>query len=114
MPGFTDPERQMIAALCRYHRKSMPAPRHSAFEALDPEDRRALVFLSPLLRLSDSLDRGHEQRVERMQVELRNGNVVLGLESKTGVDLELWAASRIGDLFREVYQTSIVLAKRAS
>ena len=111
LPGFTDPERQVIAALCRYHRKAMPSTRHAAFESLPQEYRQALFLLAPLLRLADSLDRGHEQRVERMHVELRNGNVVLGLESKTGVDLELWAAGRIGDLFREVYQTPLVLAR---
>jgi exopolyphosphatase/guanosine-5'-triphosphate,3'-diphosphate pyrophosphatase len=114
LPGFTDPERQVIASLCRYHRKSMPSLRHGTFGSLSEEHRRALFLLSPLLRLADSLDRGHEQRIERMHVDLRNGQIVLGLESRNGVDLELWAAARIGDLFREVYQTPLVLARAAS
>ena len=42
LPGFTDTERQMIALLCRYHRKSMPTPRHSPFQTIDPESRRAI------------------------------------------------------------------------
>ena len=34
MAGFTDRERILIAALCRYHRKSLPNPVHSLYQAL--------------------------------------------------------------------------------
>ena len=114
LPGFTDSERHFIAALCRYHRKNMPAPKHAAYDLMDPETRRGLTMLSPLLRLADSLDRGHEQRVNGMQVEVRNGNVVVSLESEDGANLELWAAERMADLFREVYQTPLILAKASA
>lgn len=112
LPGFTDSERHVIAALCRYHRKTMPAPKHWVYDMLDTEARRGVTMLSPLLRLADSLDRGHEQRVSAMQVALRNGTVVVELESKEGTTLELWAAQRIGDLFRETYQTQLILARK--
>ena len=81
LPGFTDTERQMIALLCRYHRKSMPTPRHSPFQTIDPESRRAINMLAPLLRIADSLDRSHEQRVADLQVQIRNGTVTLALDS---------------------------------
>jgi len=111
LPGFTDQERQMIAMLCRYHRKSMPLPRHSPFQSFDPESRRAITLLSPLLRIADSLDRSHEQRVSGMQVQLRSGSVILGLESQTDTDLEIWAVERVADAFREIYQMSLSLAR---
>jgi len=31
MPGFTERERVLVAALCRYHRKALPNPVHTAF-----------------------------------------------------------------------------------
>jgi exopolyphosphatase / guanosine-5'-triphosphate,3'-diphosphate pyrophosphatase len=111
LPGFTDPERQMIALLCRYHRKSMPLPRHSPFQAFDPDSRRAITMLTPLLRIADSLDRSHEQRVTGMQVQVRNGSVTLALESQTDTDLELWAVERVADAFRDTYQTSLSLTR---
>ncbi len=111
LPGFTDQERQMIALLCRYHRKSMPLPRHSPFQAFDPDSRRAITMLTPLLRIADSLDRSHEQRVNGMQIQLRNGSVILGLESKADTDLELWAVERVADAFRDTYQTSLALTR---
>src|SRR5581483_22081 len=59
MPGFTDNERLAIAALCRFHRKSMPQPRHSFYQTLDAESKRQVLLLAPLLRIADSLDRAH-------------------------------------------------------
>jgi exopolyphosphatase/guanosine-5'-triphosphate,3'-diphosphate pyrophosphatase len=111
LPGFTDSERQTIALLCRYHRKAMPAPRHSLIQTLDPDIRRAITLLAPLLRIADSLDRGHEQRVGDLRVQVHNGSVNLALESVTDTDLEMWAVERVADTFRETYQTSLTLSR---
>jgi exopolyphosphatase/guanosine-5'-triphosphate,3'-diphosphate pyrophosphatase len=111
MAGFTDKERAEIAMLCRYHRKSMPAPRHDAYQSLDPEARRAVLLLAPLLRLADSLDRSHDQRVEAMVCQLKNGNVVLSVRSAADTDLEIWAAERASDIFRQVYDRPLTLVK---
>jgi exopolyphosphatase / guanosine-5'-triphosphate,3'-diphosphate pyrophosphatase len=111
LPGFTDTERQMIALLCRYHRKSMPTPRHSPFQTIEPDARRAINLLVPLLRIADSLDRSHEQRVGDLQVQLRNGTVTLALDSKPDPDLEVWAAERVADTFRDTYQMQLQLTK---
>jgi exopolyphosphatase/guanosine-5'-triphosphate,3'-diphosphate pyrophosphatase len=111
LPGFTDTERQMIALLCRYHRRTMPVPRHSPFQTLDPEARRAILLLTPLLRIADSLDRSHEQRVSDLQVQLRNASVAIALESGQDTDLEMWAAERVADSFRETYQLPLTLTK---
>ena len=111
LPGFTDAERQLIALLCRYHRKAMPTPRHSPYQTIDPESRRAITMLVPLLRIADSLDRSHEQRVADLQVHFRNGSVTLALDSKPDPDLEIWAAERVADSFRETYQTQLQLTR---
>src|SRR6202035_5561865 len=73
MPGFTDRERIMIAALCRYHRKALPSQLHSAYQALSTEEKRILTLLIPLLRLADNLERSHEQRIQSVDCRL-NGN----------------------------------------
>ena len=111
LPGFTDRERRFVALLCRYHRKSMPAPRHSTFQAFDADSRRAVTLLAPLLRLADSLDRSHDQRIHDIQVELRNGAVHVMLESKANTDLDVWAAERTGDAFQEAYQLQVAISR---
>jgi len=111
MPGFTERERHLIANLCRYHRKSSPNPTHSQFQALDAEGKRAIAMLTPLLRLADSLDRSNEQRVESLECQTRDAEVVLRIRSEADVDLEQWAGERVADLFRETYGKRLVIAK---
>ena len=114
LPGFTEAERHIIALLCRYHRKAMPASRHTPFQTFDSDSRRAITLLAPLLRIADSLDRGHEQRIASVDVELRNGSVTIALQSSADPDLEMWAVERIAGAFRETYQTSLTLTRITS
>jgi exopolyphosphatase / guanosine-5'-triphosphate,3'-diphosphate pyrophosphatase len=111
LPGFTDKERLTIAALCRFHRKSMPQARHPHFQMLNAESKRAVLNLTPLLRLADGLDRGHEQRIKDLTCTVKNGNVTLSLESQQKIDLELWAANKAAEIFREVFGTNLEIQR---
>jgi exopolyphosphatase/guanosine-5'-triphosphate,3'-diphosphate pyrophosphatase len=111
MPGFTERERHMIANLCRYHRKSTPSTAHAQFQALTTEDQRAIVLLTPLLRLADSLDRSNEQRVESVECQVRNNEVAVRLRSEADVDLEQWAGERVAESFHEAYGRQLVISK---
>ncbi len=111
LPGFTDSERFLVATLCRYHRKSMPALRHPSYESLDADTRRAVVLLTPLLRLADSLDRSHDQRLENVEVSLKNSSVAIALDAGVESDLEIWAAGRVAGFFRDVYQVDLTLER---
>jgi exopolyphosphatase/guanosine-5'-triphosphate,3'-diphosphate pyrophosphatase len=111
MPGFTNRERELIANLCRYHRKSMPTPVHSNWQALSAEDKRVLLLLIPLLRLADNLDVSHEQRIQSLRCPVRDGQVVLQLGSSADISLEQWAAERAGESFRQVYDLVVVTQK---
>src|SRR5579862_3500742 len=66
MPGFTNRERELIANLCRYHRKSMPTPVHANWQSLNADDKRVVLLLIPLLRLADNLDVSHEERIQSL------------------------------------------------
>jgi exopolyphosphatase/guanosine-5'-triphosphate,3'-diphosphate pyrophosphatase len=111
MPGFTDPERQLIAHLCRYHRKSLPTPLHDNYQALNAEEKRAILLLAPLLRIADSLDRSHDQRIERMDCQIRDGRVVLTLRSPMNVDLDQWAGERAAEVFRRIYNCEVTMTR---
>jgi exopolyphosphatase/guanosine-5'-triphosphate,3'-diphosphate pyrophosphatase len=108
MSGFTNRERELIANLCRYHRKSMPSPTHTNWQGLTAEDKRILLMLIPLLRLAENLDVSHEQRVESLSCRIRDSEVLLQLGSGEDISLEQWAAQRAGEAFRQVYGLPIV------
>jgi exopolyphosphatase/guanosine-5'-triphosphate,3'-diphosphate pyrophosphatase len=111
MPGFTDKERLTIAALCRFHRKSMPQARHPEYQALEPETRRQLLLLTPLLRIADSLDRAHEQKVKDISSTIRDGNLNVMIHADDDVDLEMWSATEATKSFREVYSKPLTLQR---
>ena len=113
MPGFTEDEREIIANLCRYHRKAAPAAEHSNLQGLKTEARRAVALLMPLLRLADSLDRSHGQIVRSVDGRLRENDVLVTLHAApdADLDLEVWAAERTSDLFQQVYGRPISLSR---
>jgi exopolyphosphatase/guanosine-5'-triphosphate,3'-diphosphate pyrophosphatase len=113
LAGFSEWERLVIANLCRYHRKSMPQPAHLEFQALDPEGRRAVVLLAPLLRIAVALDQSQEQLVEDVHVAIQEKAVELHLRSPKDLDVEQWHAEQVAPVFRETYGLPLsVRAKR--
>ncbi len=113
MPGFTEEERELIANLCRYHRKASPSAEHGNLQALDAEAKRAVMLLMPILRLADSLDRGHAQAVKAVDARARENDILVTLHAApdADLDLEVWAAERIGEFFQHVYGKPITLAR---
>jgi exopolyphosphatase/guanosine-5'-triphosphate,3'-diphosphate pyrophosphatase len=103
MPGFTNRERFTISVLCQFHRKSMPQPRHANFQALDADAKRTVLLLAPLLRLADSLDRGHRQRVHDLKGQIKNGGLLIQVRAEKDADLEVWAANNAAGAFQQVY-----------
>ncbi len=113
MPGFNLTERGIIANLCRYHRKNMPAPEHDSFQALSVEDRHAVNVLAPLLRLADSLDRGNGQKVRSVECMVHERDIVVNLHAAPSavIELELWAAGRLDPLFRQMYGKRLTIQR---
>lgn len=104
IPGLESPEREMVAALVRAHRKSMPDPKkHAVYGALPPERQAEVDALAPLLRVADELDADHRQRIEGLRTSIKNKKVVLHLEqTRTGTALppsELRKAQAFEDQF---------------
>jgi exopolyphosphatase/guanosine-5'-triphosphate,3'-diphosphate pyrophosphatase len=116
LPGFTRLEREIIANLCRYHRKAMPSEEHGNVQTMDAESRRAVLLMMPLLRLADALDRSRGQRVRSVECRVRDSefSVLLNTTPETDIDLELWAAERLNGVFSEVYGQPVMLTRTAN
>lgn len=111
LAGFTAPERERVALLCRYHRKAMPTPRHAEYQSLTVEDRRSVHMLAPLLRVADALDRSRDQRVEAVACKVAPGGLVLTLRAEMDTGLEQWAVEGAAPFFRQAYEMGIQVAR---
>ncbi|SBO42992.1 Ppx/GppA phosphatase [Cyanobium sp. NIES-981] len=56
--GYSQAEHLMVAAIARYHRRSLPKKRHESWQLIEERDQRRTVFsMALLLRLAAALDR---------------------------------------------------------
>ncbi|MFL6451616.1 MAG: HD domain-containing protein [Bryobacteraceae bacterium] len=111
LPGFTNRERLAVASLCRFHRKSLPQAKKTYFDELDADAKRMVFYLTPLLRLADSLDRGHEAKIKDVSGRLKDNTVQLSVSAANGTNLEIWAANEAARAFREVYSRALTVQR---
>lgn len=102
LPGITDREREIAALIARFHRRSAPERSHPLLAPLTTMEYLTVRKLSTLLRMADSLDRGHQQPIKNVSIVLRRGVMNLQLRTRGPVDLELWDAERETALFRRI------------
>src|SRR5437868_7921169 len=102
LPGFTDRERELIATIARYHRRSPPKDRHAEFQRLTPDERIVVRRLAALLRVADGLDRGHRRHVRAVTVKRRGKRLDIDVLAEAGSELEVWSAGQKADLLEEV------------
>ncbi|MGC4001493.1 MAG: Ppx/GppA phosphatase family protein [Anaeromyxobacter sp.] len=103
IPGFSDQERQLVALVARYHRRSAPERGREDLEPLRPGEFRTVRRLVGLLRVADALDRSHHQAVTALRTVVDRRAVRIAALTRTPLDLELWDAAREAKLFRAIF-----------
>ena len=102
--GYSEAEHLMVAAIARYHRRSLPKKRHDSWQALaSREDRRRVGEMALLLRLAAALDRRPEPVVESLQVTLTAGELNIGLvpeRRNQNLSLERWSLEACAEAVR--------------
>jgi exopolyphosphatase/guanosine-5'-triphosphate,3'-diphosphate pyrophosphatase len=105
--GLSESEREIVALVARYHRRSHPKRTHLDFHGRAREERDRVVKIAAILRLADALDREHQTKVARVEATIGGRHLDLVLEPVPGVGgdlaLEHWAVRRKGSLFLEVF-----------
>jgi exopolyphosphatase/guanosine-5'-triphosphate,3'-diphosphate pyrophosphatase len=105
LPGYTEREKEIIATVSRYHRKSHPKPKHEGFKDLNGPDQELVRKLAGILRIADGLDRTHNSLVRSLHCKTRKNKVSFTLEPALGhaLSLEIWGAGMKKELFEESF-----------
>ncbi|HLR04377.1 MAG TPA: Ppx/GppA phosphatase family protein [Pyrinomonadaceae bacterium] len=113
LTGFSEAERDVIANAARYHRGPSPKERHEDFAVLNEPDQKTVFELAAILRLADSLDRSHDNRVKDVHCT-RDGHLVhIQLHSRVNCDREIFSAEQKRDMFEQVFNCKLSLSRRA-
>ena len=101
--GFTENEKEIIANIARYHRKSHPKIKHEGFRRLNLDDQKTVAKLASILRIADGLDRTHSFAITdlRCKVSGKKVSIILRRSQGSTIELELWGAERKKQLFEE-------------
>jgi exopolyphosphatase/guanosine-5'-triphosphate,3'-diphosphate pyrophosphatase len=107
--GYTENEKEIIANVARYHRKSHPKLKHEGYDLLSNEDQVLVSKLAAFLRIADGLDRSHASHIQRVKIRKigRNLRVRVFHTAKGHTELELWGANRKKQLFELVFRKKI-------
>ena len=110
--GFTEIELETIANIARYHRKSKPKKKHSAYNNLPPKQRQMVEELSAILRLAVALDRRQIGAISWVQCDYNSKKRVLHLHlipriSDDDCALELWSLDYKKEVFEIVYGVEV-------
>ncbi len=110
IPGLASPQRELVAATARGHRKSLPGKRkHEVFASLDNKQQQQVLKMSALLRLADTLDASRGQRVVALSSETFDGRTRLTVSSKGSTrPPEEAIRARKAD-FESVFETTLEL-----
>lgn len=81
--GYSQAEHLMVAAIARYHRRSLPKKRHESWQLIEDRDqRRTVAAMALLLRLAAALDRRPAPVIGAIAVTPRPGVLEIGLEPR--------------------------------
>ncbi len=100
--GLSHEERQLVAEVVRSYEEE--------FDYVDDDTR--VAKLTALLRLANSLDRTHKQKMAECRMTVKNGELVIAASYDGDMSMELFAVDMCADFFEEIFGIRPVLKKK--
>jgi len=127
--GYTEAEHLMVAAIARYHRRSLPKKRHEAWQLIEGRPaRQTVAAMALLLRLAAALDRRPQAVIGGLQVQAAQGSqpsngrlpiVLQPIQPENGhaavdLSLERWSLQACSGAVQEAcgYELSVTAAEQ--
>ena len=107
---FTSVERQVIANVARYHRKSCPRNKDYDFMSLSTELKRKVKILAGILRLADGLDFSHQSIVQRVEAHVAFEYVTIEGVARLSPVVEEFAVNKKKEMFEQFFRKKVVVA----
>ncbi len=104
--GYSLSEKNIIAAIARYHRKTLPKKRHESWQILvSKEDRETALDMSLILRLASSLDKRPIPVISSINLTLIDNQIIFKLNPSDLENkplLEKWSLRSCYEVLKEI------------
>lgn len=111
--GFTEPEKEIISLVARYHRGSLPKDKHSEFADLSQSEQQIVWRLGAILRLAEGLDRSYESPVKDLAFKREKSNLILEIFSDEAIESEIQAAEQKKEMFETAFDCKLKIERRS-
>jgi exopolyphosphatase/guanosine-5'-triphosphate,3'-diphosphate pyrophosphatase len=109
IPGLTEEERLVVAAVARYHRKGKPQASHPEYMTLSAPMRVLVCKLASILRVSDAVAHSQKRKTKNCSMTVKDRVLSIKMHGPVDMGLEKTLLSRKADLFEDVYGMKVVL-----
>ncbi len=114
--GYSQSEHLIVAAIARYHRKSLPKKRHESWQLLTNDSQREIVLeMALLLRLAVALNLRPKNAIASIDVRTDDSEIICELIPESlnkDVSLELWNLKKINPIVKQLKGIELVFKSR--
>lgn len=100
--GFSDRDLELTANIARYHSEEIPIQSHKNYYMLCDQDKMIVSILSAILKLAETLDISHLQKIKKIQLLEAKDSLYFNLNTEENIILEKWNFLNNSGFFEEV------------
>ena len=111
--GLSHSEREIIANIVRYNTLEFEDFEQMCGEGgITKEEYLTIAKLTAILRVANTLDRSHRQKLKNIRIALGEEELVIRVETPEDISLEQGLFPEKADFFREVFSIRPVIKKK--
>ena len=114
MIGLSHMEREIVANVVRFNHSSFVyyGQAQDRPQGLDKESYLTVAKLTAILRLANSLDRSHKQKMKGVKAILQDNELILKVDTQEDITLEKGFFQTSTEFFKEVYSITPVIRQK--
>lgn len=113
--GLSHKEREIVANVVKYNHETFVYYYNADGRSLLDEDAYLVVAkLTAILRVANGLDRSHKQKFKDVKMAVKDGQLVIQVDTAEDITLERGLFTKRADFFEEVYSIRPVIRQRKS
>lgn len=110
--GLSHLEREIVANVVRFNHSKFQYYSGDNCSGLDRDSYLTMTKLTAILRLANSLDRSHKQKMKEVKASLRENELILTVNSLEDITLERGFFESSKEFFMEVFSVKPVLRQK--